>query len=328
MSRLSISVIIPCYNVQTETLERCVKSVHQAFDSWDYDVWIIDDGSAEDIIVPWVEGLNVANVHAVRQENSGPGGARNKGIELSSSDYICFVDADDYLKPVEQAYLLSVLNDKQPDILAQGCLVEYEGKATSFMERFNICPSCCSYFIKRSVLGNLRFTPGIFHEDEEFCTRLHLLDASLLTVRRTSYVYTYSEISITHNRAISHLEKRYKDFATVMKRLHNPELTIQCPALTRKLSIMAMCFILTLLADAPDKDFIRRHLLAVKETGFYPLPLKWIDFRYFIFALLTRSRRITVLLSPVVKRIMKRHHAQNHQRAFTSHIEVANEKHA
>lgn len=96
-----ISVIVPVYNVE-KYLERCVLSlVEQNFD--DYDVLLIDDGSTDnssslcDFFAEKYE-----KVRSFHKQNGGLGDARNYGVSTANSEYIAFVDSDDF---VEKSYL-------------------------------------------------------------------------------------------------------------------------------------------------------------------------------------------------------------------------------
>lgn len=94
-----VSIIIPCYNVQSDLLHRCLASIEsQSF--LDYEVIVVDDGS-DSIFQKAFEGIESVykNVYVFHQENNGVSAARNKGLEQSKGEYITFVDADDYLFP-------------------------------------------------------------------------------------------------------------------------------------------------------------------------------------------------------------------------------------
>lgn len=86
------SVIIPLYNKESyiEKTLNCV--LNQSFS--DFEVIIVDDGST-DGSVSIVKQINDGRIRLFHQENQGVSVARNKGMELSESDYFCFLDADD-----------------------------------------------------------------------------------------------------------------------------------------------------------------------------------------------------------------------------------------
>lgn len=87
------TVVIPLFNKEN-FIDNTLKSVlNQSFS--DFEVLIINDGStdnSEQIVL----AFNDARVHYFVQENSGVSAARNFGIEKAQSDYITFIDADDF----------------------------------------------------------------------------------------------------------------------------------------------------------------------------------------------------------------------------------------
>lgn len=90
---IKVSVIMPFHNRVSLTIE-AVKSVlgqtHTIFE-----LILIDDGSTEDIssLLSLIEGDS--RVIYLKQAQTGPGKARNKGILQASGDYIAFLDSDD-----------------------------------------------------------------------------------------------------------------------------------------------------------------------------------------------------------------------------------------
>lgn len=89
-----VSVIIPVYNVENE-IERCLNSIIvQTYKN--IEIIIIDDGSTDNtkkIIDRFVDIDN--RIIYVHKKNGGPSSARNSGINISSGDYIVFVDGND-----------------------------------------------------------------------------------------------------------------------------------------------------------------------------------------------------------------------------------------
>jgi glycosyltransferase involved in cell wall biosynthesis len=90
-----VSVIIPTYN-RADLIGEAIESVvNQTYD--DFEIIIVDDGSADS--TKEVVGRFSGPIKYLYQENRGRSCARNKGFEVSSGDYICFLDSDDVLNP-------------------------------------------------------------------------------------------------------------------------------------------------------------------------------------------------------------------------------------
>ena len=108
-----ISIIVPVYNVELY-LGRCVDSIlKQTFE--DFEVILIDDGSTDSsggICDEYAE--EDVRIQVLHKENSGVADSRNKGLEMVKSEYITFIDADDYV----DNYYLEIL---------YGLMMKYEG---------------------------------------------------------------------------------------------------------------------------------------------------------------------------------------------------------
>ncbi len=94
--KLKISIVIPVYNVE-KYLHQCLKSViNQTYKN--LEIICINDGSKDNSLNILNEYLKKDNrIIIVNQKNSGVSSARNKGIRLSTGDFISFIDSDDYL---------------------------------------------------------------------------------------------------------------------------------------------------------------------------------------------------------------------------------------
>lgn len=95
---MKFSVIIPIYNVE-KYLAKCIESViEQEFDTKNYEILLIDDGSTDgsSIICDEYAGL-FDNIIVVHKENGGLSDARNAGILVSKAQYLMFLDSDDTL---------------------------------------------------------------------------------------------------------------------------------------------------------------------------------------------------------------------------------------
>lgn len=115
-----IDIIMPVYNTPIDDLKRCLSSIErQSFK--DYKVYIIDDGSLDDVrsfLDEYVRDKDEVIVkHVV---NGGVSRARNIGIDSSSAEYLTFVDSDDTLEDnfLEEAF--SLIKDNDLDLVIGG----------------------------------------------------------------------------------------------------------------------------------------------------------------------------------------------------------------
>ena len=97
LSETKVSVIIPFFN-EVELTTRAIRSV-QAQTHNDLEIIVVDDGSTDDVSA--IEAICQTEPRAkyVRQNNTGPAGARNRGLSLASGEYVAFLDADDQFLP-------------------------------------------------------------------------------------------------------------------------------------------------------------------------------------------------------------------------------------
>ncbi|MBV8901768.1 MAG: glycosyltransferase family 2 protein [Verrucomicrobia bacterium] len=90
-----ISVIIPTHN-RSHFLARTLASLPQGPDGL-LEVIVVDDGSTDD--TGSIVRNSGRNVTFLRQEQAGPGAARNLGLEAASGRYAAFLDSDDVWLP-------------------------------------------------------------------------------------------------------------------------------------------------------------------------------------------------------------------------------------
>lgn len=88
------SVIIPAYN-RAGVIGATLASVAQQ-DEKDYEILVVDDGSTDDTAQV---AAALSGVRVLRQENGGPGKARNLGISKARGRYVAFLDSDDVWFP-------------------------------------------------------------------------------------------------------------------------------------------------------------------------------------------------------------------------------------
>jgi Glycosyl transferase family 2 len=87
-----VSVVIPAFNRAHAIGEAIASVLTQTFT--DFEVIVIDDGS-NDNTGEVVGSIRDSRLRYVRQENQGPGAARNRGVDMARGHFVSFLDSDD-----------------------------------------------------------------------------------------------------------------------------------------------------------------------------------------------------------------------------------------
>jgi len=113
-----VSVIVPLYN-KAPYVRRALDSVAaQTFG--DFELIVVDDGSTDEG-ASVVESFGDGRVRLIRQENTGPGAARNRGINEARGEVLAFLDADDEWLPTYLEEGLRALDAAGPSVAAATC---------------------------------------------------------------------------------------------------------------------------------------------------------------------------------------------------------------
>lgn len=109
MNKLTFSVIIPTYN-RAELLGRALRSlVAQTYKN--FEVIVCDDGSVDHTKEVVESFKNDLNIKYIWEENwGGPARPRNNGIKAASSEWICFLDDDDWWYSNKLSYVNNYLD--------------------------------------------------------------------------------------------------------------------------------------------------------------------------------------------------------------------------
>lgn len=91
---MQFSVVIPTYN-RPEALRRCLLSLQaQDFPATEAEVVVVDDGGSVSVEPVVAECGGPLPIRWLRQDNAGPGAARNTGAQGARGRYLIFVDDD------------------------------------------------------------------------------------------------------------------------------------------------------------------------------------------------------------------------------------------
>lgn len=107
---LNVSVVIPCYNHAKELKDTLESVANQTVGV--KEVIIVDDGSSDNPASVAEHFKNNLPLTFIKlDQNSGAPVARNRGAEISSGEFIIFLDADAILKPCALEVLHKTLNE-------------------------------------------------------------------------------------------------------------------------------------------------------------------------------------------------------------------------
>jgi glycosyltransferase involved in cell wall biosynthesis len=96
MYRPLVSIIIPCYNNKNVIFDAIDSALNQSYPR--VEIIVVDDGSTDGSYEFVADQIKMGlDIQVVRQDNQGPAAARNTGFNLSSGDFLVFLDADDIL---------------------------------------------------------------------------------------------------------------------------------------------------------------------------------------------------------------------------------------
>ncbi|MFE7933517.1 glycosyltransferase family 2 protein [Streptomyces sp. NPDC057456] len=105
----TLSVVVPCYNIESYLPETVTSLVNNARD--DFEFIFVEDRSTKDRTYETLLALTerLGNSRVIRHErNGGLATARNTGIDVAEGRYLTFLDGDDWLAPGYLAQLVDV----------------------------------------------------------------------------------------------------------------------------------------------------------------------------------------------------------------------------
>lgn len=183
------TVVIPSRNRQN-ALESCLDALAvQTLPPGSFEVIVVDDGSEPPLALDPARYTEKFHLKLLRQQNTGPAGARNRGVAEACGEFLAFTDDDCLPTPTWLEKLVAALREN-PEALVGGStfngLKDDLFAETSQLivemvyEHFNRDPANAYFFAsnnmacrKSEFLAIGGFDPSfcIASEDREFCDR-------------------------------------------------------------------------------------------------------------------------------------------------------------
>ena len=203
-----ISIVVPVYKAEKK-IERCIDSIlKQRFQNFEI-IIVYKEGSDKTLDV--INSINDSRIRVVHQnDDGGPGGARNIGIDLAIGDYLGFVEADDFIhKDFYYKLHKSIISDSSD--IAWGEIYskreqkfwtsnKFDSVRTIFFEKYKLIRNGASFdkLFKISLIRNnsIRFSEKIRFEDNPFLLEALYFSDKVSFVKGAIYYYnpdTWSE---------------------------------------------------------------------------------------------------------------------------------------
>jgi glycosyltransferase involved in cell wall biosynthesis len=313
-----VTFIVTYYNLPVQMLCECIDSILAlSLPSEKREILIIDDGSDVSPINNLMQYDD--KIIYVRQPNGGLSVARNKGIEMARGKYLQFVDADDHLIQTAYEHCLDlirqnndidmVLFDFTNGTSSQQSFYDLPiVSGTEYMLKNNIHGMACGYLFQRTTLSDLRFTPGIWHEDEEFTPQLLIRAEHVYATDAKAYFYYKHKGTITTHDDEESKARRFDDMRGVLDRLHF--LCDRVPqtdrlALQRRVAQLTMDYIYQVIVQHRSQKALNACIDELSGKGLFPLPDRDYSQKYKWFRKMTSSslgRAVLLRTLPLLKR--------------------------
>ena len=207
-----ISIIVPVYNTE-KYLHRCMDSIlNQTFT--DFELLLVDDGSPDNcgsICDEYAEKDN--RIRVFHQENQGQAAARNHALDWvfanSDSEYISFIDSDDWVHPrylqlllegikiydvnISQCLHIELSNDASVVVGDEICCISVEEQYTRYYSAF-----IWGKLFNRICWESMRFPEGQIYEDVAIWYRLLFSEKTIALVKEPLYYYFINPVSTVH----------------------------------------------------------------------------------------------------------------------------------
>jgi glycosyltransferase involved in cell wall biosynthesis len=226
MEQPKISIIVPIYKAEPY-LRQCLDSI-TAQTYHHIEIILVDDGSPHGCgTICNAYGAKDARIRVIRQPNGGVSSARNAGLAAATGDWICWVDADDWIEPDMVSYLLSNALSEQADVCICGRYEELPGGTGSFgfpertlldrraalkalLENRNLDDALYDKLWKRDLFQEISFPTGRTYEDLATVYRLLEKARRILCLPAQKYHYRRRSGSIVGDTSLPNRMNHYR----------------------------------------------------------------------------------------------------------------------
>ena len=281
-----VSVIVPIYNVE-EYLSRCIGSLCRQ-SLYDIEILLVDDASQDKCgEICDVYAKKDARIRVLRNKtNQGLSVARNIGIANANSDYLMFVDSDDWVHEdfCKDAYEHAMHYQADLVLFRFQCVkkdIKFDRSANE-TKRFMLSGYKTWYeamdllqkdvgsyawnkLYRKELFHNISYPPGYLFEDLGVTYKLVWKASRIYYLDRVLYYYCYRDGSIVASKTEKALNDRFELF---MQQYH--DLEAWCypkDKLNAFLKNIAIDFCIKKKPDPADERYIFCENILIESKG-------------------------------------------------------------
>lgn len=230
----SVSIIIPVHNTAAY-LETCIDSVlNQTLK--DIEIILVENGSSDNSYRICLDlAFKDSRIKVLQIDVADLSTARNRGIEMATSEYIGFVDSDDYIDPDMYSTMYDCATKYNADIVCCNFMYVFPDgrKLQNFADTGNIrlispkemivsifqeriSSSSWSKIYKKDIFSKWTFPEGYTFEDHRLIYKI-IADCNICVyIDKSLYYYLQREDSIVHDLTF---KRRYHYFLADYERI-------------------------------------------------------------------------------------------------------------
>lgn len=223
-----VSVIVPVYNSE-KYLKRCLDSLlNQTLK--ELEIIVVNDGSTDNslaIIQNYSKYIKIIN----HQKNKGIGKSRNDALKIATSEYIGYVDSDDYISPnmyeeyynfakknnldIVTGHYIKIINDTEQLFKNSSFSISNYQKNPQLINLIDLGP--CNKIFNHNIIktNNIQFEEKLKFEDAPFVLK-NLYHANAVGhIDNAFYYYCVRDKSETTT-----IDKRTKDIFKILENIN------------------------------------------------------------------------------------------------------------
>ena len=230
-----VSVIIPCYNVEI-FIDRAVTSMLKQTIGFDnIEVIMVNDCSTDNTLqkLKEYEAKYPDSIMLISlEQNVKQGAARNIAVQYATGEYVCYMDADDYLVPKALEKLYRAAKENRAEITGYLFKYVYEGEHDDIrstksdkpnemvvinndFDRINfvlsdkIIRGCWNKLYEREFIlkNNLKYAEGIFDEESLFTYPAYMLVKRYYLLNEYLYRYYQNKESTCYSLSMDPIHR-------------------------------------------------------------------------------------------------------------------------